>query len=217
MRILRMVPAGVLLLGLLLLPASLAKESDTSKHVPGLDVTKETINTTLKAMPADAKVLMEFYATWCPACRAFKPDYDKVAQFLASQPAGSNKVTALRLDCAVDPDVCGQYQVSAYPTMYSGTAADLAAVDVSKLTKFDFAKYSRNAAGAVKFVAESFKLDLKYVDTPAAESAPDAAPPRREATTNLASDMQVGSGCVPQCVLGFLRVLGSCGQAVRCL
>jgi hypothetical protein len=34
--------------------------------------------------------------------RAFKPEYDKVARFLASQPAGPNRVVALRLDCAVD-------------------------------------------------------------------------------------------------------------------
>jgi hypothetical protein len=33
-------------------------------------MTKSTLNVTLKAMPADAKVLMEFYATWCPACRS---------------------------------------------------------------------------------------------------------------------------------------------------
>jgi hypothetical protein len=35
-------------------------------------------------------------------CRAFKPEYDKVARFLSSQPAGANRVVALRLDCAVD-------------------------------------------------------------------------------------------------------------------
>jgi hypothetical protein len=58
----------------------------------------------------------------------------------------------------MQPDVCGQYQVAAYPTMFTGTAADLAAVDVSKLTKFDYGKYSRNAKGVIKFVAESFKL-----------------------------------------------------------
>jgi hypothetical protein len=60
--------------------------------------------------------------------------------------------------CTLQPDVCGQYQVAAYPTMFTGTAGDLAAVDVSKLTKFDYGKYSRNAMGVVKFVAESFKL-----------------------------------------------------------
>jgi thiol:disulfide interchange protein len=74
MRRLRTAAAGVLLLCLLLLPASLAQDRDTSKHVAGLDMTKSTLNVTLKAMPADAKVLMEFYATWCPACRCVSND-----------------------------------------------------------------------------------------------------------------------------------------------
>jgi hypothetical protein len=58
----------------------------------------------------------------------------------------------------VQPDVCGQYQVAAYPTMFTGTANDLVTLDLSKLTKFDYGKFSRNAVGVVKFVAESFKL-----------------------------------------------------------
>jgi thiol:disulfide interchange protein len=69
MRLLGTAEAVALLLCLLLLPASMAQDRDTSKHVPGLDMTKVTLNSTLNAMPADAKVLMEFYATWCPACR----------------------------------------------------------------------------------------------------------------------------------------------------
>ncbi|WIA44355.1 hypothetical protein OEZ86_007138 [Tetradesmus obliquus] len=140
-------------------------------------------------MPTDGKVLMEFYATWCPACRAFKPEYDKVARFLASQPAGANRVVALRLDCAVDPDVCGAYQVAAYPTMFTGTAADLAAVNVAGLTKFDYGKYSRNAMGVVKFVAESFKLDLTFVEVPVAEKPLDTKQPGR-GVTKVAVDLQ---------------------------
>jgi thiol-disulfide isomerase/thioredoxin len=35
----------------------------------GIDLTKATLNQTLAALSPDAYVLMEFYATWCPACR----------------------------------------------------------------------------------------------------------------------------------------------------
>lgn len=59
---------GILLLMLCSAPAFVRSE-DSSKHIPGLDVTKATFNATLAAMPGDAHVLMEFYATWCPACR----------------------------------------------------------------------------------------------------------------------------------------------------
>jgi thiol-disulfide isomerase/thioredoxin len=34
-----------------------------------LDLTKATIQTTLSALPADDSVLIEFFASWCPACR----------------------------------------------------------------------------------------------------------------------------------------------------
>lgn len=56
------------------------------------------------------------------------------------------------------PDVCGSYQVAAYPTMLAGSAGDLIAMRVDKLTKFDYGKYSRNAKGVVKFVADAFQL-----------------------------------------------------------
>jgi len=41
-----------------------------------------------------------------PNCRAFKPDYDKVARFLQSQPSGPSKVHAFRLDCATNVSKC---------------------------------------------------------------------------------------------------------------
>lgn len=34
-----------------------------------LDLTKSTIKTTLAALPAEDAVLIEFFASWCPACR----------------------------------------------------------------------------------------------------------------------------------------------------
>lgn len=46
-----------------------------------------------------------------PPCRAFKPDYDKVARFLQSQPNGPHKVHALRLDCATNVSGSRQLQL----------------------------------------------------------------------------------------------------------
>lgn len=34
-----------------------------------LDVSKATIQSTLSALPSDDDVLIEFFASWCPACR----------------------------------------------------------------------------------------------------------------------------------------------------
>ena len=55
-------------------------------------------------------------------------------------------------------DVCGTYKVQAYPSMLAGRAEDMMAADLAKLGKFDYGKYSRNAVGVVKFVADHFKM-----------------------------------------------------------
>jgi thiol-disulfide isomerase/thioredoxin len=34
-----------------------------------LDVSKATIQSMLTALPADDDILIEFFASWCPACR----------------------------------------------------------------------------------------------------------------------------------------------------
>jgi hypothetical protein len=59
---------------------------------------------------------------------------------------------------SVQPDVCDQYKVSGYPTMYVGKSADVAAVAVDKLTKFDYGLFKRSAAGVVQFVAKQLHL-----------------------------------------------------------
>lgn len=37
--------------------------------MPHLDLSKATIKPKLSALPADDAVLLEFFASWCPACR----------------------------------------------------------------------------------------------------------------------------------------------------
>lgn len=58
----------------------------------------------------------------------------------------------------LQPDVCDKYKVSGYPTMYVGKAADVAAVAVDKMTKFDYGLFKRSAAGVVQFVAKQLNL-----------------------------------------------------------
>lgn len=54
--------------------------------------------------------------------------------------------------------MCDKYKVSGYPTMYVGKAADVAAVSVDKLSKFDYSLFQRNAAGVVKFASKHCAL-----------------------------------------------------------
>lgn len=42
--------------------------------------------------------------------------------------------------------------------MYVGKAADIAAVSLKKMSKFDYSLFNRDAAGVVKFVAKHLGL-----------------------------------------------------------
>lgn len=60
---------------------------------------------------APAPVLVDFWATWCPPCRAVAPELDK----LAAERSGS-LITA-KLDTDRLPEVAGRYAIRGIPTM----------------------------------------------------------------------------------------------------
>lgn len=54
----------------------------------------------LEQVPTDTKVLLEFYAHWCPACQRFAPEYEHLAAFLNAEPRPDPKILVARVDCA---------------------------------------------------------------------------------------------------------------------
>jgi thioredoxin len=60
---------------------------------------------------APSPVLVDFWATWCPPCRAVAPELDKLAEERAGQ-----LITA-KVDTDLLPDVAGRFGIRSIPTM----------------------------------------------------------------------------------------------------
>lgn len=64
-----------------------------------------------EVLNADTPVLVDFWATWCPPCRALAPTIEKIAE----QYAGRVKVVKVDTDRA--PDISAQYGIQSIPTV----------------------------------------------------------------------------------------------------
>ena len=61
--------------------------------------------------------LVEYYAPWCPHCRAFAPKWHELVQrvdFMAQET--ENPFTLARVDCVEEAELCGQEHITGYPS-----------------------------------------------------------------------------------------------------
>ena len=79
----------------------------------------------------------------CPACRAFQPAYVEIAGALAARGTQAPRVAVARLDCADHAKVCTAFAVTSYPTMWLGTAQQLAAQSTEGLTRVNPSERSK--------------------------------------------------------------------------
>jgi len=54
----------------------------------------ETFGPALAALPPNASVLLEFFASWCPACQHFAPTYERLGLFFRTGPGAAANVEA---------------------------------------------------------------------------------------------------------------------------
>ena len=74
-----------------------------------LDVTDS--NFTREVLGSDKPVLVDFWAEWCPPCKAMAPAIDALAEELAES------VKIVKLDVDSNPGITVQYNVRSMPTL----------------------------------------------------------------------------------------------------
>ena len=64
-----------------------------------------------EVLASDRPVLVDFWAEWCPPCKAMDPILDNLSVELAG------KVKIVKLDVETNPGIVTQYNVRAMPTL----------------------------------------------------------------------------------------------------
>ena len=84
------------------LAALVSAAEETDEALLPVDLTVGTFDGALQGLPADRWALIEFFASWCPACQHFKPTYEKVSAALRRHPLPQPEVWVARVDCATE-------------------------------------------------------------------------------------------------------------------
>ncbi|XP_071692245.1 sulfhydryl oxidase 2-like isoform X2 [Rutidosis leptorrhynchoides] len=87
-----------------------------------VDLDANNFDSVLKDTPA-TYAIVEFFARWCPACRNYKPQYEKVARlFSGGNAVHPGIILMARVDCAnkINTKLCDKFSVTHYPALYWG-------------------------------------------------------------------------------------------------
>lgn len=103
-------------------------DPDPSLPDAALDLNNSNFDSVLRRSPASFAIV-EFFASWCPACRNYKPQYEKVARlFNGPDAVHPGFVLMARVDCAdkINTKLCDRFSISHYPMLFWGHPATLA-------------------------------------------------------------------------------------------
>ncbi|KAJ1688433.1 hypothetical protein LUZ63_019823 [Rhynchospora breviuscula] len=90
-----------------------------------VDLNSTNFDDVLKNSPT-SYAIVEFFAHWCPACRNYKPQYERVAKlFNGPDSAHPGIIFMARVDCAmkVNTILCDRFSVGHYPMLLWGPPA----------------------------------------------------------------------------------------------
>ncbi|XP_024990142.1 sulfhydryl oxidase 2-like isoform X2 [Cynara cardunculus var. scolymus] len=103
---------------------SILRAIKRSDDQPGcvVDLNATNFDAVLKETPA-TYAIVEFFAHWCPACRNYKPQYEKVARlFNGADAVHPGIILMTQIDCAnkVNTNLCRKFHISHYPMLLWG-------------------------------------------------------------------------------------------------
>ena len=150
-----------LVLALALLAVSSQCASAKSATAPSaVHLTSDGADAEIGKMTDDAEfAAIEFFAPWCPHCQNFGPTWETVAAYFNKGEGNggvrpSPRVTVFSVDCVAERDMCHEFHIRGYPTVFFGT-----------LAQFKAEREKENAGALSKLSARSAKdvLDLSLI------------------------------------------------------
>lgn len=94
-------------------------------------------------------VLVEFYSHWCPACKAFQPDYKRIARHInkiieeedafwhGKSGERPPRIAVARVDCPENKQLCDDFEISKYPTMLLDRPVHFASKTMNDMIEID--------------------------------------------------------------------------------
>ncbi|CAA0817191.1 Sulfhydryl oxidase 1 [Striga hermonthica] len=103
---------------------SILRSIDDKAEKPdyAVELNATNFDSVLKDTPA-TYTIVEFFAHWCPACRNYKPQYEKVAKiFNGAEAVHPGTILMTRVDCAlqINSNLCDKFSVGHYPMLLWG-------------------------------------------------------------------------------------------------
>ncbi|XP_028119624.1 sulfhydryl oxidase 2-like isoform X2 [Camellia sinensis] len=96
-----------------------------------VDLNATNFDAVLRDTPS-THAIVQFSANWCPACRMYKPHYEKVVRlFNGPEAVHPGIILMTRVDCAlkVNKELCERFSVVHYPMLLWGPSSKFVAGD----------------------------------------------------------------------------------------
>ncbi|GAQ90771.1 hypothetical protein KFL_006820090 [Klebsormidium nitens] len=166
------------------------EDSAETAGVGPAELTMAMFNHSMTAAEAPY-TLCEFFASWCPACMNFKPQYARVAALFNAAPPGEGFVYVAAVDCATETALCQHFGVDRYPTLLWGDPRQFATnlrPGSDARAGLAVAETARTAEAVLNWINE--KTHQSFSLTASAEAHREAAGQARAVTQQERADRQ---------------------------